>query len=350
MFGLFMMTAARGAESNFPGFISGEFIYEKAPFPECHASTIVEAAVPGQKPGQLVAAWFGGTKEKNKDVGIWVARREGDKWTAPVEVANGIESATVRYPSWNPVLFQPTSGPLLLFYKVGPDPDAWWGMLITSTDAGKTWSKPQKLPPGIYGPIKNKPVQLADGAILCPTSTEDKGWLVHFERGALVDGQWQATATKPLAGKPFGAIQPAILFHPKNRLQALCRSEQGKIVETWSDDGGKTWSDLAATTLPNPNSGIDAVTLRDGKQLLIYNHVDPGRIPSGWGSRSPLNLAISSDGKKWEGVGVLESERGEFSYPAIIQTSDGLVHLTYTWQRKKVRHAVVDPAKLVVGR
>ena len=151
-----------------PGLLKSEFIYETASFPSCHASTIVEP-----KGGGLVAAWFGGTHEKHPDVGIWVSRMEGGAWTVPVEVTNGIQyrkadGTVLRHPTWNPVLFQPNNGPLMLFYKAGPDPQTWWGMLTTSTDGGKTWEQPRRLPEGIFGPIKNKPVQLANGDILCP--------------------------------------------------------------------------------------------------------------------------------------------------------------------------------------
>ncbi|HWQ36274.1 MAG TPA: sialidase family protein [Blastocatellia bacterium] len=329
------------AQTTSPAVVSSEFIYETAPFPECHASTIAET-----KNG-LVAAWFGGTKEKHPDVGIWLARFESGRWTTPVEVANGIESPDKRYPTWNPVLHQPRRGPLMLFYKVGPSPSSWWGMLMTSNDGGKTWTKPQRLPDGIAGPIKNKPVELSNGELLCPSSTEDHGWRVHFERTPDQGKTWQRT--EPINdGKEFGVIQPTVFFHKGGRLQALFRSRQGVIVESWSDDNGRTWSRLAATTLPNPNSGIDGVTLRDGRHLLVYNHVvtKPGK----WGDRAPLNVAISNDGKDWKPVIVLEPgpPEAEYSYPAVIQTRDGLVHITYTWNRKKIRHVVLDPKKITV--
>ncbi|MBS0201827.1 MAG: exo-alpha-sialidase [Planctomycetes bacterium] len=311
-----------------------EFIYETAPFPACHASTIVET-----KHG-LVTAWFGGTAEKNPDVGIWVSRRVNDTWTAPVEVANGVESHEKRYPCWNPVLFQPKQGPLLLFYKVGPNPDAWWGMLITSDDGGQTWSQPRRLADGILGPIKNKPIQLPNGDLLSGTSTEHDGWRVHFERSTDLGKTWQATG--PVNdGKQIGAIQPSFLVHKNGRLQAVGRTQQNRVFEVSSSDGGKTWGPLTLTTLPNPNAGTDAVTLADGRHLIVYNHTSKGR--------SPLNVAVSTDGKDWQAAVVLEREPGEYSYPAVIQTSDGLVHITYTWKRQKVRHVVVDPKQLVTA-
>ena len=327
-----------------PGVLTTEFLYEKAPFPECHASTIAET-----KAG-LVAAWFGGTEEKHPDVGIWFARREADAWTAPKEVANGVESPEKRYPCWNPVLFQmpamkpaaggeASEGPLLLFYKVGPSPSTWWGMLTRSSDGGKTWSKPKRLPDDIAGPIKNKPILLANGKLLCPSSTEDDGWRIHMEWTA--DGGVSWTRTAALCdGKKQQAIQPTVFVHG-DKLQALCRNrERTHIWETWSSDGGVTWSDLAPVGLPHPGSGIDGVTLADRRHLLVYNHTSRGR--------SPLNVAVSEDGKTWKAALVLESEPGEYSYPAVIQTADGQVHITYTWKRQKVKHVVVDPAKLAL--
>ncbi|MBI5800516.1 MAG: exo-alpha-sialidase [Verrucomicrobia bacterium] len=329
--------------------LKSEFIYEAAPFPACHASTLVEPTG-----GGLVAAWFGGTHEKHPDVGIWVARLERGQWTKPAEVANGIQprkpdGTVVRHPTWNPVLFQPKTGPLMLFYKAGPTPETWWGMLTTSADGGKTWSESRRLPEGILGPIKNKPVQLANGDILCPTSNETpetpSKWTVHFERTRDLGKTWEAIG--PLNdGVKIQAIQPSILFLGGDKLLALGRARQDRIFEVRSDDGGSTWGPMTLGSLPNNNSGTDAVTLKDGRHLIIYNHV--GGTPGKWGGkRSPLNLAVSKDGRTWQAALVLEDEPNkEFSYPAIIQTQDGLVHVTYTWKRQKVRHAVIDPAKL----
>jgi predicted neuraminidase len=323
---------------------SAELIYslDDRPTPQCHASTLVETD------GGLVAAWFAGTHEKNPDVVIRVARHDGKKWLPSVEVASGAQPDGVRYPCWNPVLFQPSDGPLMLFYKVGPSPSQWWGMLITSEDGGATWSSPQKLGtdsklgsknPNLLGPVKNKPIQLADGAILCPSSTEHEGWRVHFELTRDLGKTWEVIGPINDATK-FDAIQPSILVHDDGRMQILCRTQQQVVASSWSEDGGRTWSELSDSGLPNPNAGTDAVTLEDGRQLLVYNHTKRGGgFPAG---REMLNVAISDDGKTWKPILTLEKQDGsEFSYPAVIQTSDGKVHITYTFLRQSVKHVVL---------
>ncbi len=313
------------------GILHCEFLFEVAPFPSCHASTLAEVN------GSLVAAWFGGSHEKHPDVGIWAARCEAGRWSAPIEVANGLVSPASRHPCWNPVLFQPREGPLLLFYKVGPSPSRWWGMLRRSDDGGRSWSKPERLPAGILGPVKNKPVQLPGGDIVCPSSTEDGGWRVHFERANAGCTTWQTTG--PVNdGRTIGAIQPSLLVHGDTHLQAVGRTQQGRVftVESW--DAGRTWGTMTLLDLPNPDSGTDALTLGDGRFLLVYNHTATGR--------SPLNVAVSEDGRRWMPVLTLEDTPGEFSYPAVIQTSDGLVHITYTWKRRRIQHVVLDPARL----
>jgi predicted neuraminidase len=336
---------ACGAE--FPGLVLSEFIYEQAEFPSCHASTLVENAN-----GEIVAAWFGGLEEGDESVGIWVSIRDkSGTWSPPVEVANGIQYKNVdgsllRYPCWNPVLIRDAADALHLYYKCGPSPRAWWGMLTTSADNGESWTLSRRLPEGIYGPIKNKPIYLSTGELLCGSSTEHDGWRVHFEITDDGGETWLRTGAVD-SGTERGAIQPTLLAHKGGRLQALCRDQNGRghILETWSEDHGRTWSPLASLQLPNPNSGIDAVGLTDGRFLLVYNHtVRGGDSPQG---REMLNLAVSDNGKDWEAVAVLENtEGGEFSYPAVIQAADGLVHITYTWKRELIRHVIVDPAKI----
>jgi predicted neuraminidase len=252
-------TSAIAAE---PAVVKSEFIFETAPFKSCHASTLAQT-----KEG-LVAAWFGGTAEGRPDVGIWLSRCTDGNWSAPAEVATGQQPDGSRVPCWNPVLYQAPDGPLLLFYKVSNSIRTWVGMRMISTDAGKTWSQPSRLPDGILGPIKNKPVRLSDGALLCPTSSEADGWRVYLERTEDLGDHW--TKTDFLNdGKTIAAIQPTLLDHGAAGLQILCRTKQGKIGQSWSHDAGKTWGKIQLTSLPNPNSGIDSVQLKDGRSLLI---------------------------------------------------------------------------------
>lgn len=326
-----------------PGLVSKQFLFDPAPHPQCHASTIVET------PSGLIAAWFGGTKEGNPDVGIWMSRQIDKVWQPPVEIANGSETENPRTHCSNPVLFQMPGGPLLLFYKTGQ----WWPYIKKSVDHGVTWSQPERMPNGFFGPIKNKPILLSDGSLLCPSSTEigtpnGSAWQLQFERTVNGGKSWQRIG--PInEGREIHTIQPSLLVHPNKRLQAIGRTRESRLFEVWSEDEGRTWSPVTLMDLPNPNSGTDAVTLKDGRHLLVYNHSnnDPNSDKPK-GIRSPLNVAISRDGKNWEAALVLENEpQNQFSYPAVIQAEDGLVHITYTWKRLRISHAVIDPSQLV---
>ncbi|MDF1737953.1 MAG: exo-alpha-sialidase [Verrucomicrobiales bacterium] len=340
------------AKADDPAILESEFIYPpgEGPTASCHSSTLVETE------NGLVAAWFGGTNEPHIDNSIWVSRQVDGAWTKPQEVVDGSEGESADHRTGNPVLFQPEGGPLMLFYKV-VDPEVgrashWWGMLTTSANGGQTWAEPWRLGqdqklgdenPNLLGPVKNKPIQLADGSILCPGSTEHDGWRVHFELTRDFGKTWEVIGPINDASH-YNAIQPSLLIHPDNRMQILCRSREGVIVQAWSEDGGASWGEMSATNLPNPNSGTDAVTLKDGRHLVIYNHTVK---KSGFKeSRAKLHLAISEHGESWKPIMTLEDGEGEFSYPAIIQTSDGKIHITYTWKRETIRHVVLDVAEL----
>lgn len=304
-----------------------------APPPSVHASTMAEVN------GTLTAAWFGGAYESAKDVGIWFTRFTGSAWSAPVEIANGVQANGTRFPTWNPVLDAPGGDRLVLYYKVGPNPREWWGMVRESADGGRSWSAARRLPDGILGPIKNKLLHLRDGTLLSPSSTEApdsaNAWRVHFERSTNGGRSWTRVTPAPApAAREVDAIQPTVLAHPNGVLQALVRTRgPGVLFETWSRDAGHTWSALAPTALPNPNAGIDAVTLRDGRQVLVSNPVRDGR--------TPLVVSLSRDGVQWTPIDTLEQAPGEYSYPAVIQTRDGLVHVSYTWRRTRIRHVVL---------
>lgn len=343
---LVLPAAAQDADApRHPAVRGFEFVDAAPPYPESHASTIVQT-----RSGAIAAAWFGGTKERNPDVEIWFAKRGPRGWEKPVSLADGIQPSGPRLPTWNPVLFQDPKGALHLFYKVGPSPQEWWGMIISSTDEGKTWSKPRRLADGILGPIKNKPVILSDGSWLSPSSTEQAdggGWKLHFEWSSDAGRSWTATPPVDPQAK-FDAIQPSILFHRDGKLQAVARTRQGVVGATWSSDNGKSWGPLLAIDLPNPNSGTDAVTLKDGRQLIVYNHSAHSPETPGKGVRYPINIGLSDDGVHWRNVLTLENKplKAGYAYPAVIQAADGMVHVSYTYNRQRIRHVVLDPAKL----
>ncbi|MHC4475673.1 MAG: sialidase family protein [Planctomycetota bacterium] len=332
-----------------PGIVDARFLFTDPPFKSCHASTIAETK------DYLVSAYFAGTGEGNKDVCIWLSRkRKGTKtWLPPVQVADGVQYRQVgsgnehRWPCWNPALYQAKDGQLLLFYKVGPNPDTWWGMLKKSNDQGQTWSQGRRLPEGIAGPVRAKPVMLDDGRLLCGSSTENKGWRVHMEWTTDLGKTWSRTDALN-DGKEFAAIQPTILVHDDGKLQIMCRSDDN-IRQSWSSDSGKTWAPLTKSVLPNPSAGIDAVKLKDGRHLLVYNHATGDT-----GKRSKLNVAVTSDGKSWKAAlkledgTTIEGKKAHGAYPAAIMASDGLVHITYSWGRGRINYVAVDPDKLLL--
>ena len=302
--------------------LSAEFIYEQAPFPSCHASTLVETD------GGLLAAWFGGSYESHPDVCIYCASYDGTSWSAPVPVAEGTASAS-RYPCWNPVLYRLRSGEIALFYKVGPNPREWWGEYKLSADEGRSWNSRVPLPEGLLGPIKNKPVSLPDGRILYPTSVEytPDNWKVFIESSEADLSGWTKTAVD---NNGFNAIQPTLFLH-KGKLEMLCRTREGVLAKACSDDGGRTWTPLQGTELQNNNSGVDGVVMPDGLRLLVCNPQQKGR--------NKLVLAGSYDGDHWRTLLTLEDHpEGEFSYPAIICRKDGTLDIAYTYNRLKIKH------------
>lgn len=309
------------------------FLYNQASFPQCHASTIAQTPE-----GDLVAAYFGGTHEKHPDVCIWVSRKPkgSEVWTEPQLVADGIQNEELRYPCWNPVLFQVPGGDLMLFYKVGPTIPEWIGYIRRSKDGGKTWSEAQELPEGILGAIKNKPVMLADGRMISGSSTEAGHWRIHFEISD--DGGYTWRKVGPVAApEGFELIQPTILVHKDGSLQALCRTKNAFIGSTWSRDRGETWSEVELLDVPQNQSGLDAVTLRDGTFAMAYNNVGP-HPGTNKGPRTPLSVAVSRDGVHWKDIVTLEdSPVSQYSYPSIIQDQDGSLDVIYTWRRERVK-------------
>lgn len=307
------------------------FIFEIAPFPSCHASTLVE-----HEPGKLMAAWFGGKDEGAKDVQIWSSTFDGKAWSAPKVL--GTEPGQ---PCWNPVLFKSAKGTLFLWYKAGPKPDNWTGFVRTSADGGKTWHAVGMLPAGFFGPVRAKPIQLANGTILAGTSVESfRNWTPFVDRSTDGGKTWRRSNAFAVPGK-FNQIQPTLFEAKDGKIVALMRSRDPRVVcRAESKDGGETFAPAEETKLPNPSAGIDCVKTAGGDVFLIYNPVALGR--------SPISLARSTDdGQTWKKVADLEGEAfAEFSYPAMIQSAAGTLEITYTWKRTHIKHLSLDPKKL----
>lgn len=380
-----------------PAIVKNEFLYEHTYFPEAHASTVVET-----KKGDVVAAYFGGTHERDPDVCIWVSiKKKGQKdWSAPILAADGVLSqdhpnakymglsgledkttpATAgpiatpdsydyvtkttrlknvsprlkRKACWNPVLFEMPNGELWLFFKIGTTVGDWMGWLTKSKDGGKTWSDKEPLPlddqgRAFLGPIKNKP-ELIDGRLLCPSSTEDDGWRFHMEIYDLKSKKWkyipvesmEAVKTDDNKMHPIDCIQPSILRLSDGRLQVLMRTHNAHIATSFSSDNGDTWTPVTLLEIENNQSGTDAVTLQDGRHALIYNNFETLPLTKK-GVRTPCSIALSDDGTHWCHALTLESSPiDQYSYPAIIQGRDGQLHCVYTWRRQRIAYKKID--------
>jgi predicted neuraminidase len=342
------MASSLAAESTTEPTKEPIFAPGSAPFATSHASTVVDL-----NNGDLMSAWFGGSAEGNPDVAIWGSTRTRAGWSVPVELAREPE-----VPCWNPVLFHTRDGKLWLYYKFGPSPQTWAGARKVSTDEGKTWSSVEHLPAGLLGPIRAKPLVLQDGTIVSGTSIEAyRSWAAWIERSTDGGKTWAKIGPivppgdkdKQALGDAHGAspsqvpgsldwkdtkgiIQPSVVSLGKKHLRLYARSTANiaRVVVADSYDDGATWTQARPLDVPNPNSGIDALALRDGRVVLIYNNTASGR--------TPLNLAVSSDGEHFKMFYTLEELPGEYSYPAIIQTASGDLEITYTWNRKTIEH------------
>jgi len=313
--------------------------------PYNHSSSITET-----RDETLVVTWYGGTEEGEDDVSIYVARKEkdGTGWSHRVEVDDGDGRAC-----WNPVIFAPSSGPVLLYYKIGGDWNNWVACVRTSDDDGRTWSERRWLPEadeGLYdayggrfvGPTKNKPLELPDGSLLMGSSTENDGKRVHME---LATGDYVGSF-QFLARLDGSAIQPTflVLSDDYQVIQTICRPDDvGHPTTAKSYDMGRTWEKLRDVGLNDVMAGLDAVTInnlnseRNRWHILAHTRYD---------DRRHLAVALSPDGENWDLVlPVLDAEDGKkMDYPSIIQTSDRMVHLVYSWKhRSKIKHVVLDP-------
>lgn len=334
--------------------------------PDNHASTVVEL-----RNGDVMAAWFAGTREGAPDVAIYGARLHDGAWSLPVELARANHVAC-----WNPVLFHTRDGRLWLYYKYGTRPSSWNGARKWSSDGGLTWSAEERLPDGILGPIKDKPLVLRDGTIVSGSSVESGKWTAWIERSTDDGKTWTkfgpitvpdaldvpgesaniiAAAAPPFAGtttggvytklypranETTGIIQPAVVQLDGTHLRFYARSHtrRAQIAVADSFDEGKTWTQARFIALPNPNSGIDAVRMKDGRIVLAFN--------DSYNTRTPLNLAVSSDGERFKIFKTLEDGPGQYSYPAIVQAANGDLLITYSWRRQTIKFVRIPASEV----
>ena len=299
--------------------------------PECHASNVVKAA-----DGTLMAVWFSGAKEGADDVVIRFASRDPQtrEWTTPITVADhhGV-------PCWNPVLVPARDGSTTLYYKASKLIPDWQGFWRRTTDGGKTWTESRPLPKGFLGPIRCRALPLDDGSLLFGSSTESSEpgnpWRVHFEilsnPANPSDAAGWKLVTPPPGEPPFNAIQPSAIRLPDGHLLALARTREKIVAETTSADRGQTWSALRATPLPNPNSGLEAVVLPDGRVAAVLNHGT---------NRRTLDAALRGPDGSWSAPLLLDLvAKSEVSYPsALLDHEDGhdVLHVVYTRQRREI--------------
>ena len=300
-----------------------EFIYDpKTPvnIPSCHAATLIKTA------DGILAAWFGGTHEGHDDVQIYVAHRSDadGTWTAPQCV-----SVVEPIPNWNPVLYD-NGEEILLYYKRSKEIHSWNTMFTTSRDGGCTWAVPRRLCEDDIdgrGPVKNKPIRLSNGTILAGASFEQGPWRCFADISSDNGYTWEQTPFLPVPTEDTEVIQPS-LWEDNRGVHMLVRSKNKKIYRSDSTDFGKTWCTLYPIDLPNNNSGLDLVKVAENRIILCCNPVTEGR--------TPLSLFESTDsGDTFVRLFDLETEPGEYSYPAVI-TDGKYLYGCYTWKREKM--------------
>ncbi|MBI3735668.1 exo-alpha-sialidase, partial [Candidatus Sumerlaeota bacterium] len=268
-----------------PAIIHRSFIDANPPYAFSHTATILEIA-----PKTFLASWVGGPANRDPQNKIWISRRDAElKWSKPAVVAEA------EVACFNPVLWKDNpSGEIVLNYKRGTSPENWSGVLLRSKDGGKTWSAPEFLPAGITGAVRSKPFQLDDGTLLCGDSVEAyNAWTCYVNITRDNGRTWAREGPITLPDTQYGIIQPTIFWadeqHRTLRMLVRGSTPVGKVCTATSTDKGLTWSAASPIdALPNPNSAVDAVRLKDGRIALAHNDLAEGK--------NRLALSLSTDG------------------------------------------------------
>ncbi|HXB72703.1 MAG TPA: exo-alpha-sialidase [Candidatus Acidoferrales bacterium] len=315
---------------------ASELIFEKIPgAPAHHASSIAEAPN-----GDLLVTWYGGSYESSDDEALYMARRKkGERnWSTPELLFRD-----AAHPVGNAIIFvDPAQKIWILWGRMEATQPllahtGWDGarlMYRVSNDNGHAWTKDVLFPMETSGWLpRNLPVTLPGGELLVPLSDErdnvDKSFFVKTKDNGKTWVRSQNIPNQNVMGE-----QPAVAPRPDGSLLAFVRLKPA-LLQTESTDGGLNWTPAHATDLKCPDSAISLRALRNGHLLLAHNDSDR--------ARTPLSITRSLDGgKTWSSHLVFESNPGEYSYPSILQTSDGLIHVTYTYRRYSIKHVEFD--------
>lgn len=315
------------------------YLFDKSIRSQYHAATIAETSA-----GDILVAAMGGKTEGSHDSCIWMTRRKkgSSQWSTQELMFEPTRHGGLQT-TWcnNPVLYQlPPSmgGDILLFYKIGQTSSygSSIGYMTRSSDGGQTFGQEIELGPmsGVCGPDKNPPI-VVDGMLVSPSEgpkPDGTDWFEHYEISTDSGKTWRRinVPKTSLKGK-----QPTLVLHNDGRIQSLMRSDYGNILTAFSSDNGITWTTKERTSLKNNNSGICAVALADGRIALVYDDNDSLYDGRKTGPRYPLKLVVSSDGLNWKEVMTIEPDTHggfqEYSYPTMIQASDGSLMIVYTY-------------------
>ena len=328
--------------------LPAEFALEKLPAvaPYAHSASLAELA-----DGRLAAVWYAGSREAAGDVAIWFSARDGSGWSAPRTAATraATAAATRAYVSFlgNPVLYA-EKGRLHLWYgSVGFG--GWSGSSINhsvSGDGGDSWSPAEKLVASpflnISTAVRAPPVALADGGVGLPVYHElfvNRGEWLRLSADGRILGKARMPSERP-------GLQPAAAALDGRRALALLRdggSGDGRVMADATVDGGLSWQASASPPIANPNASVALLRLASGRLLLAAN-------PLTGGARYELALFLSGDeGETWTPARVVEDDperKAEYSYPSLLQTRDGRIHLAYSWRSQTIAHAEFSEAWL----
>ena len=367
-------------------FVSG------APGQAVHAASVVELSG-----GNLRAVWFSGSREGAGDVTVQTAVMDAAtlKWGVESTLfeRHQIERSLWRYVKklGNPVIARAPDGSIWL-WMVNVSLGGWAGSAITwsrSTDEGSNWSQPRRLVTSpflnISTLVKGAPVALADGQIGLPVYHE---FVTKFGEILRIDPQGRVIDKVRIPGSQT-SLQPVVLVTGPENAQVYMRSGDAKALMTsTTDDAGKTWSLTRGTTWPNPDAALAGLVTRTGAQWLALNPTTSHReilalVQAGKGgsfdgaspwivesSAAPQTrlsiqdyerllgreLGASGVGQEQIAAYVASARRQlcgqercsqEFSYPYLLQSRDGYLHLIYTWHRTRIKHIRLDPLQSV---